>query len=618
MKQCAQCGTQNLDQEAACTSCGAVLALAKGGLGGTLLMDVPEPPPPPPVPAEAAKPAAAAKANLRGTMIGIAPPNMFKPAPPPSDESGPTSGNTPPSGTQLPVPPKKLGATMIGIAPMAYPSPPPPPPAASEAEATGSARRIASAQKTVMGVARPGIAPLNPGHAKAAAPNSVPPAPLAPPPPPAAPAPPAAYPAPSPPAAWPSTPAPGLGATAPLSPRRVEPNRISLTATLAIVAAAMLLVLAVMAFFMLRGHGSVTARPSLDESGNEFLDLSCSECPDGTTVGIDSSPVPFKAGKARLKLSAPLKVGENPIVLVLERPGRSREEIALALPIEFRVRGSTDELAQDSPKLSVLASVLPPTKLEVDGKEVKGQPSEIVRFDYDVSAELTGPEPSVKSLERTVPYKAESATGGTQNGQVQLRIGITPLIVDAPGASIVVGQKDVVIAGRTAPGSALKINAQSVQLDPEGRFVSKQSLAPGDNSFTVRSTLKDHAPRLVKVAVRRSDDLEREAARLRAAAASSYAELMRAPDASVGRSVWLDGQLFDARRDGYTSVLLVDVKSGCKKAPCLAKLLYGVETSFEKGRALKAFAKLLRFVDGPRTGERIPELRADLVVAGAK
>ncbi|HYQ16861.1 MAG TPA: hypothetical protein VEQ58_13920, partial [Polyangiaceae bacterium] len=365
-------------------------------------------------------------------------------------------------------------------------------------------------------------------------------------------------------------------------------------------------------------HGSVTARASLDESGGEVLDLACTECPDGTKVWIDTAPVVFKASKAKLKLSAPLKVGENPIVLVLERPGRSREEIALSLPIEFRVRSSTDELAQDNPKLSVLASVLPTTQLEIGDKPVKAAENEIVRFDYDVSADVTGPESSVKTLERVVPYKAVSATAGTQTGQVQMRIGITPLIVDAPGASIVVGGKDIVIAGRTAPGAALKVGAQSVTLDPEGRFVSKQALTPGDNSFTVRSTLKDHAPRLVKVSVRRSDNLEREATLARSTAQSSYQEILRAPDASTGRSVWLEGQLFDVRRDGYTSVLLVDVKNGCKQAPCLAKVLYGIEAPLDKGRSLKAFGKLLRFVDGPRSGERIPELRADLVVPGAK
>jgi len=64
-------------------------------------------------------------------------------------------------------------------------------------------------------------------------------------------------------------------------------------------------------------------------------------------------------------------------------------------------------------------------------------------------------------------------------------------------------------------------------------------------------------------------------------------------------------------------VLLVDVKGGCKKAPCLSKVLYGVTTPLAKGRSVKAFGKVMRFVDGARSGERIPEMRADLVVAGA-
>lgn len=404
--------------------------------------------------------------------------------------------------------------------------------------------------------------------------------------------------------------------TGPPSPRVPQPRRISLGATLAIVGAAALLVLAIVAFFMLRGHGAVTARAALDQKGNEVLTLACTECPDGTKVWIDTAPAAFTAGKATLKLSSPLKVGENPIVLVLERPGRTREEIALGLPIEYRVRSSTDELAQDAPKLSVLANVLEGTKLEVDGKPVTPDPAGAVRFDYDVSKDVTGPEASVKTLERIVPYKATSANGSTQSGQVEIRLGITPLIVDAPGASIVVGDKQIVLAGRTAPGSQLQVGAQEVALDPEGRFVSKQSLALGENSFMVRSTLKDHAPRLVKISVRRSDNLEREAALARSMAQTSYQEVMRAPDAATGRSLALEGQLFDLRRDGYSSVLLVDVKGGCKKAPCLAKVIYGTDVTASKGRSLKAFGKLQRFVDGPRSGERIPELRADLVVAG--
>lgn len=589
MKQCGQCGTQNLDQQPVCTACGQALPVPSPaqGFGGTLVLTPPEPAPP------AAPPEPAPTRHLKGTMIGMAPPNFATPqAPPPAT----TSSHPPPAeGARAP---RAFSGTMLGMP--QYPSPPPPPdvnpPPASTA---GAAPRIASASKTVLGVARPGIAPLNPGQAKPApAPASV--QPLA------------------SPGSW----QPQHTAPLPEGPRSARPvaprNRISLTAALAIVGSAMLLVVAVLAMFMLRGRGSVTARASLDAKGAEQLELSCEECPDGTKTWIDSSPATFQGGKASLRLQAPLKVGENPIVLVLERPGRSREEIALSIPIEFRVRGSTDELAQDTPKVAVLASALPGTQLEVDGKLVKPDASGTARFDYDVLAELTGPEAAVKSLERVVPYKATTASGGSQNGKVEIRIGITPLVVDAPGASIVVGAKDIVIAGRTAPGATLKIAARDVTLDPEGRFVSRQALSAGDNTFVVRSTLKDHAPRLVHVAVRRSDNLERDAALARAMAQGSYADLLSAGDAAAGRSVAIEGQLFDLRHDGYSSVLLVDVKGGCKKAPCLAKVVYGVETQLEKGRALKAFGKVVRFVDGPRTGQRIPEIRADLVVPGAK
>jgi hypothetical protein len=539
---------------------------------------------------------------MRGTMIGIAPPVLPAPA-----AAAPAAAPAK-SPSQ---PPRHFAGTMIGMAPPTFPEPPPAPatpataaPAAAPPPGQGqSAGRIASAQRTVLGVARPGIAPLNPGQVKEAAPPPAAPAPV----------PPAALPA-----AWQPVPQQSLAGNRPPEPEAPRQRRVSLTATLAIVTSAMLLVAAVVAFLMLRGHGSVTARAKLDSAGNEMLELSCSECPDGTKTWVDTSPVAFQAGKATLRLQSPLKVGENPIVLVLERPGRSREEIALSLPIEFRVRSSTEELAQEVPKVSVVASVLPGTQLQVGGKPVTPDPSGIVRFDYDVTQDVTGPEPSVKTLERVVPYKATAASGSVSEGQVEIRLGITPLLVDAPGASIIVASKEIVLAGRTAPGAELAIGAQRIALDAEGRFVSHQSLAPGENNFTVRATLKDHAPRLVHVAVRRTDNLEREAALAVSMAQASYAEALQGGDATVGRALSLQGQVFDLHRDGYSSVVLIDVKDGCKKHPCLAKVVYGSELTTSAGQPIKASGKLTRFVDGPRSGQRIPEIRADLVVTGAR
>jgi hypothetical protein len=602
MKQCGRCGTQNLDQQASCTACGQPLPAASPShaLGGTLVLQPSEPPAAPAGPAVA--PAPARPNNFKGTMIGMAPPTFASP-PPAAPVPATNAPSEPPAGGGS-QPPRAFSGTMLGMP--AYPSPPPPPdvPPPAPAAAGDAAPRLASAQKTMLGVARPGIAPLNPGQAKpapAVAPSLAAHGPIV----------------QAPPAPWQPPPAAAIAPNA-RAQRASAPGRVSLTAALAMMGSAMLLVIAVLAFFMLRGHGSVTARASLDASGAEQLELSCSECPDGTKTWIDSSPVAFRAGKATLPLRAPLKVGENPIVLVLERPGRSREEIALAIPIEFRVRGSTDELAQETPKVAIVVNALAGSKLEIDGKPVATDPSGASsRFEFDVSSELTGPEASVKLLERVVPYKATSPSGAVQSGKVEIRLGITPLVVDAPGTSIIVGGKDIVLAGRTAPGAVLKVGSREVTLDPEGRFVSKQPLSPGDNTFVVRSTLKDHAPRLVKVQVRRSDNLEREGSLARAMAQASYAEVVRAGDSAAGRVVALEGQLFDLRHDGYSSVLLVDVKDGCKKGPCLAKVIYGVETQLEKGRNLKAFGKVVRFVDGPRTGQRIPEVRADLVVAGA-
>ncbi|HYJ10531.1 MAG TPA: hypothetical protein VEX18_16025, partial [Polyangiaceae bacterium] len=582
-----------LEQAASCTACGLALpAAASAGFGGTLVMPAQGATPPPAVPE---KPHGTAPLNLKGTMIGLAPPTFVPtqrteaPAPPP------TSGDSQPPAASPPT--RAFSGTMIGMAPPGMPSEPPPAAPAPPADAGGGgAPRLASAHKTMLGVARPGIAPLNPGQVKSTPPPG-----------------PRAY---STVPSWPPPPAQALS-DAPVSSRPRPQRRISITATLVMVVAAMLLATAVIAFVMLRGRGSVSARASLDGKGREVLELSCAECLDGTKTWIDSSPVSFRNGKAALPLSTPLKVGENPLVIVLERPGRSREEIALSIPIEFRVRGSTDELAQESPKISVVASTLQGTKLEVDGKPVSPEPSGAMRFDYDVVGALTGPEPTVKTLERSVPYKATSASGNVQDGRVEIRIGITPLIVDAPGTSIVVGSPEVVLAGRTAPGAVLKIGTDSVSLDPEGRFVSKKALQPGDNKFVVRSTLKDHAPRLVEVSVRRSDNLDRDATQARATAQTTYADVLKTGEGAIGRSVALEGELFDLRHDGYSSVLLVDVRKGCRKGPCLAKVIYGVQTQLEKGRDIKAFGKVVRFVDGPRTGQRIPEIRADLVAAGA-
>ncbi len=62
----------------------------------------------------------------------------------------------------------------------------------------------------------------------------------------------------------------------------------------------------------------------------------------------------------------------------------------------------------------------------------------------------------------------------------------------------------------------------------------------------------------------------------------------------------------------------MDVQSGCAHAPCLARVNYGAPYSLSQGDKFSAFGEVLGLVDGPRSGSKIPEIRADFLIKAAK
>jgi hypothetical protein len=62
----------------------------------------------------------------------------------------------------------------------------------------------------------------------------------------------------------------------------------------------------------------------------------------------------------------------------------------------------------------------------------------------------------------------------------------------------------------------------------------------------------------------------------------------------------------------------MDVQSGCAHAPCLARVVYGAPFTLARGDKFSAFGEVLGVVDGPRTGTRIPEIRADFLIKASK
>lgn len=566
---------------------------------------------PPPAAATPATPAAPVPAaapprpqgpGLRQTMVGIAPlgPAGQAPAPPAASTPSVPAGPTGSPGYPTPPPPPAAGprhgpgATLPIIAPQPALQP-----------------HLPSHQKTVLGVARPGIAPLNPGQAK-------PPVPV-------------------PAAAHPSSGSlPSAGASAPGSENQVPSTHaapaprsarnaaapkqgIPALAAVSMVGAAGLFAAAVVVWLFYRGHGSIEARATALADGKEQLELSCAACDDGTVVRLDAANAIFSGHHANLPLSRPLKVGENPMTFTLVNARGKQSFVDVSVPIAYRVRGDTSGLDAPTPELRVLVSAVAGSAVTVDGKPVTLNAEGEGRYVLDVSAEVTGLDATVKPLERKLSYIVTPPNGASQTGSVSLQAGITPLVIDAPGPAVLLETSNFVLAGRTAKAGTLTVSDRPITVDATGRFAQMMNVsAPGETTIIIRATSKDTAPRLFPLRVKRVDSLQREAERVRQRATNNYAAIADQAETKRGWAVALDGVSVDARTENYNTVVVMDVQGGCPRPPCLARVTYGAPFSLAAGDKFSAFGQVVGLIDGPRSGTKIPEIRADFLLKATK
>lgn len=593
---------------------GTMIGIAPAGLGG---------------PADAPPMPSGHRPIPKGTMIGLAPPELLEM---PGTPSVPPFPSTPPLPSAPPIPsgPPTRGGLPTGtlaLAPGGTVTLPAGTAGASAAAAVAAATHaIAGApsagatsaggtailpsgglKKTVMGVARPGIAPISPGIEKPRAEAEAP-----------APAPaPFQY---SPPVVEPVAPA------APLPEEELRTvtgsgrtRRIPFGAAIAISAAAALLTAAVVALLLYRSRGTLEAKVALDGEGREQLVLRCEGCADGTTVRLGSASARFEGQKAALRLDRTLAIGDNQISLELERqPGKS-EEVELTVPVEFRVRGDTEGLTQNPPKVGVRVEALPNSGVVIDGKPIALDASGKGRIELDVQKDLTGDDPQVKTLERKVSYSITPPGGTPQAGEVSIRLGITPLTLQAPGDSIVIEGPTFVLSGRTAKNGVVTVEGRPITVDANGHFAQMMGVSTaGETTIVARATAPDQAPRLVRMKVRRVPSLAAEAAALRGRSTSSYSAISDNTDGKRGLAVLLDGSIVEARAESFSTVLLLDVSGGCPSAPCLARVTHGGKLNLEPGNNVTVSGTLLGSVDGPRAGTRVPAVRAEFVLAKGK
>jgi hypothetical protein len=627
MRPCPRCGSVAPDEAVLCPVCGFVFAPA--GLGQTFVgHQAPDAAAAPPGP-----PAGQAPAGLKGTMIGIAP---LGSAGGPPEHTGPPG----PAPASAPAAPQGFRGTMIGMAPIAPAAPPqyqsptqtasmgpmvtkgtllgmpavgqqppgamPPP---DQAGATFPGHQPPGAQppargvgpKTILGIARPGIAPLNPGMARPVEPPAPGPAwaplPSLPPPPPPA--------------------ADSLGDEFSVLPGHGRNRRIPLIAALVIVAAAALFTAAGVVLFLYRSRGAIQTNVALGADGREELVLSCEGCDDGATVRLESASATFTGRRATLRLARELAVGDNKLPIVLERRPGKTETIELSVPVEFRVRGDTTDLAKTPPAIKIVARAVKGSAVVIDGKAAPLADDGTAALTVDVSRSLTGPDAMPRSLEHHVPYAVTPPGGSPKRGEVVVRIGITPLVLQAPGESIVIDTPTFVLAGRTAKNGVVSVEGRPITVDTAGQFAQVMGVsAEGETTVVVRAVAPDQAPRLIPVRVRRVSSLAAETERVRPQATTSYAAIEKPTEAQRGLFVLLDGAVLEARVENFTTVFLMETKSGCTSPPCLLRVTWGNKGAFGEGDPVSVFGTLSGSVDGPRSGTKIPSVAASFVAKG--
>jgi hypothetical protein len=526
------------------------------------------------------------------TMLGVA---ASSPATS-QDVSSPEASRRIPAGGTM------LGVAIPGIAPTA-------PGAAAAAIPAEPSGRIPPAGGTMLGVAIPGIAPTSPGgqfapgpQAQAGAPpgrirvantaiGEVPVLPL---------------------------PAPYIDDVAmPAAPVRQQRTGVPLAVVVAIVAG-LVLVGGLLIFLLKPGAPPISGQPRLDAQGNQILHLVCENCPDGTTVELDTGKATFKAKEADLPLAKPLEVGENDLVLKVDRPGAGRDEqVKLPVPLGFYVRADLSDIAAKPPVITVRVAAAPATVVTVDGKPLALDASGKGAYALDVTSDTDGSTEEVRVIDKKIPYTVTLKGGPAQSGTVSARIAVVPLRLDEPSLHAVIESNGFVVAGQSAAGATVAIDGKPVSAQADGSFAESHAAGAGETSLEIRATAQGRAPRTVHLTVKKVASLAAEAKAADVTPRLTYDEI--APDiaSKAGQAAVVAGEVVEARVTGHQTVALINDTRGCNSGPCLVRVVAPEDAKLARGGSVRLYGTVTRAVT-TSAGKTVPEIAADFVVAGKR
>lgn len=598
MAVCQKCGKENSPGSAVCADCGTALSgERKPNLAGTMLgmpspvgkdattsprpggpHDEPAPPPPQgqnkkafagtmmgmpsplavntrspahsPAEASATGPEATKKKAFAGTMMGMPSPVL----PPGRPAQSPPHAESPPRPPATQAAP--LGKTMVGMgAPVGLgsaskaSSEPALPGHGQLSPAPAAVPQNKKFQGTLLGVAQPGIAPSPEGRAKA------------------------------PPSAAP-TPAASESSGGASQSFATEPTELPFPTTRPswktglMIGGGMALAAAIGGGVALLAPKPVTVvveKFSIDDDGNDQLELACEECPDGSELILGEATARIDNKRAVLTPRAPLSLGRNELEFTLKVQDELRDVKKVILPIAFRVLTKWTGL-HESPPFGLITVAAPEgSSLSIDGKSVPVQ-GEMGEYRVEFSKETTGESPKVAqvSSKHDIVVTVDDSARETQ---AILQNGVTPLSLSSPSSVHQLGGKPVAVSGRTSAGATVMIGDEKVVADDKGSFSHViESPEPGDLRVAAHS--EKFLTRQVTVSLTKE-------------ASTPDGAVTKFSDLTPGVTASLRANVIESRTAGGTTQALLEVESGCEAPPCLLRAVYAEPKKLSPNRSVQ-------------------------------
>jgi hypothetical protein len=354
---------------------------------------------------------------------------------------------------------------------------------------------------------------------------------------------------------------------------------------------------------------------SADSAGKDRIDVVCEDCPDGTVISLAGESAEVSARKAYLIPGRALALGRNDVTFEIRRPDSSKTEtLKLSLPpVEYRIRPDTSTLSGDQPRLTLKVEAIPGSRVEIGTTSVTLDAAGQGAIAIDLGSQLTGPASEVVTIEQSVGYVIVPPHGKEYRGELGVKIGISPLILEAPGTDTVTDLERFMLAGRTSIGAEIWVAGNALPVDGTGRFAQLMSIdAIGETQVSVRASQVGLAPRFVSFRLQRVNNLEQEAKQLRPGALS-LAEVTGDIPAHLGKKVWVEGKIEEVRMDGHRTLVLLQADKDCAEQLCLARLVYGGLRKLKRGTRLSALGKLQGSV-GTSGTQNVPEIEVSLAL----